>query len=98
MNELTATQFAERLLEKVVAKRAQNKEVALSLLQLELWLRECLDPAYTIPAVAKPPLSLQLPVPEMQPGEWLPGVGRYTGQGSTAQAFDSLANPLGGEE
>ena len=91
---MTAEEFAQGLLSLCEKKIAINSEPILTVPQLASWIRMLLG--HADPEVVRPPVSLQLPVPKMEPGEWLPGVGRYTGQGSTARPFDNLANELKG--
>jgi hypothetical protein len=84
--ELTATELASRLLARVAAKRAENREVALSLLQLETWLREILNPDYVAESFARPVHKVEV-LPPMEVGKFYPGFGVWTGSGASARGF-----------
>jgi len=84
--ELTATAFASKLLARVSAKRAENREVALSLFQLETWLRELLNPDYVAESFARP-VHKQQALPPMEVGKFYPGFGVWTGAGASAKGF-----------
>jgi hypothetical protein len=84
--ELTANELASRLLARVAAKRAENREVALSLLQLETWLREILNPDYVAESFARPVHKVEV-LPPMEVGKFYPGFGVWTGSGASAKGF-----------
>jgi hypothetical protein len=89
---MTGEEFAEHLLKRVEAKIAINSESLLSLKQLAAWMHEILG--HEAPGVVRPPLTLQQPLPEMQVGQYYPGVGVYTGSGRDATPFDGVGREL----
>jgi hypothetical protein len=84
--ELTAVEFASRLLARVSAKRLQNSEITLTLSQLETWLREILNPDYVAESFARPVHKVEV-LPPMEVGKFYPGFGVWTGSGATAKGF-----------